>query len=207
MRDMRGAWWVGLLLGAGLGALPPAVAAQEGVRPTAPAQPLKADTTEVEAPDASMMPDEGVPPPIFGSQVGAQFKTVTGTIMTFQLYTTRPLNRTFRWGVQGFASSGPDLREYALSGTVGLRKGLSDTFALYLYGGFGFLYSTWDVYEDATFSDNSWALYVPGGLTLEIDIGSNLFTVTGMVNLHNIDYTNSPGRDRGSVSLLFGVAM
>jgi len=182
----------------------PSLVSAQAARPSAPAQPVKADTTQA---TTSTDMEEGVPAPRFGSQFGWQFKTVTGTIPSLQAYMTRPLNSKLRWGIEGFASSGEDLREYALAGTIGLQVGLSRTFAVYPYVGFGFLYSTWDYYQNATFSDNSWAIYVPGGLTLSIDAGSNLFTITGMINLHNINYSNGPGRDRGSVSLLFGVAI
>jgi hypothetical protein len=205
MRGSRTARGTGLLLGVLFLHLPLLASAQAPARPSTPAKPVKADTTA--AAKTSQDLDAGVPAPTFGSQFGYQFRTVTGTIPSLQAYLTRPLSSKLRWGLEGFASSGEDLREYALAGTIGYHLSLSGTFAVYAYGGLGFLYSTWDYYQNATFSDNSWAIYIPGGLTLEIDAGSNLFTITGMINLHNIEYTNSPGRDRGSASLLFGVAI
>jgi len=198
----------GVLVGVFLLCGPTVGRAQEPVEPAKPSKPVA-----VKPPVAPAEPEEvaespsGPPAPLFGSQIGAQFRTVTGTIPSFQLYLTRPWGSKLRWGGLGFASAGSDLREYALAGTVGLRVGLGSTFAAVPYAGIGFLYSTWDALGNSTFNDTSFALYIPVGLTLEMDFGGNLFTITGMVNLHNIDYTNSPGQDRGSVSLLFGVAM
>jgi hypothetical protein len=176
--------------------------AQEPMKPSAPAKPVAPEEPEevVEAPS-------GPPVPVFGSQIGAQFKTITGTIPTFQLYVIPPGSSTFRWGGFGFVSAGSDLREFSLSALVGIRVGLGGTFAAMPYAGFGFVYSTWDALGNSTFSSTSFGPYVPLGLTLEMDFGGNLFTITGMVNFHKLDFTDPTGQDDGSASLLFGVAM
>jgi len=181
---------------------PPAAKPVIPAKPAAPAQP----TTPTDATETDETPS-GPPAPVFGSQMGVQFKTITGTIPSFQLYVLPPGNSTFRWGGAGFVSAGSDLREGSLAGIVGLRVGLGSTFAAVPYAGFGFVYSAWDALGNSTFSDTAFGPYIPLGLTLEMDFGGNLFTITGIVNLHKLDYTDPEGQDKGSASLLFGVAM
>lgn len=132
----------------------------------------------------------------FGTEVGFQARTASGTAFILAGHGEYKFQPSVSAGALAWASSATGLTEYAgaLVGNYHFNLG---EFQMAPFAGVGALRAHYE-------NEKATVFYVPVGVRSEYRVGGSTFTGAFMINFHQLHLETNPKWDRGSFAIMLG---